>query len=163
MTDKAALVTGGCNCGAVRFEGALSDRGVGICHCKMCRRFASGPFVGCRFAGGIRLIEDRGLKWWVSSDWGRRGFCAECGATLFWTDAARAPLRDDGRADWSVSAGALDGDPDQIVFHHIFEDHRPGYLTFADDAPRCSEAEIRERHGHLMQGALKGVAAGETS
>ncbi|MCI4662236.1 MAG: GFA family protein [Neomegalonema sp.] len=132
---KSDIVTGGCNCGAVRFEGVLSERGIGVCHCKMCRRAASGPFMAARMTGGITVTEPRGLKWWQSSDWGRRGFCGECGSTLFWGSP------DPTSTDWAISAGALDIDPDREIFEHIFADCAAPYYRFADTAPRLSEAE----------------------
>ena len=135
MTE-ASKVTGGCNCGAVRFEGTLSGRGVGVCHCKMCRRFASGPFMASRMKDGVTLLAEGGLTWWRGSEWGERGFCAACGATLFWRMQNAEP------GDWAVSAGALDGDPEQQIFEHIFCDRAPGYYGFTDDAPRITEAEI---------------------
>ncbi|MBX2854484.1 MAG: GFA family protein, partial [Rhodobacteraceae bacterium] len=134
MTN-AGRVSGGCNCGAVRFEGELSDRGVGVCHCKMCRRFASGPFMASRMVGGVTLTEESGLKWWPGSSWGERGFCGICGATLFWR------MKNANPGDWAVSAGSLDHDPTQTLFEHIFSDRAPGFYAFADDAPRLTEAE----------------------
>ena len=137
MAEKTTeLRAGGCLCGAVRFEGVLSDRGVQLCHCKMCRALSSGPFHTVKFVGGVTLTERRGLKWFESSDWGRRGFCGECGATLFWSMKGA----DDGR--WPVSAGALDEDVEQPLSKHIFVDHAPGYYAFADDAPRLTQAEV---------------------
>jgi len=51
----------------------------------------------------LRLVEDRGLRWVESPEsdaHARRGFCGECGSSLFWD----APDRD----TISISAGTLD-------------------------------------------------------
>ena len=133
---SGAVVTGGCQCGAVRFKDLLSDRGIGVCHCKMCRRFASGPFLSTRFEGSVQLTEARGLTWYASSDFGKRGFCNVCGASLFWA----TPDAEEG--DWAISAGALDGDPDQSIFEHIFVDSAAPYAEFGGDAPCRTEAEV---------------------
>jgi len=93
--------TGGCLCGAVRYEAIGALRDVVVCHCRMCRK-AHGH-VGAYTASArdaLRLVETRGLKWYRSSAQARRGFCSECGATLFWEG--------DGRDTMSIAAGTLD-------------------------------------------------------
>ena len=96
-----ARATGGCLCGAVRYEVTGRLRDVVVCHCAMCRRFHG--HIGAYTAAArdrLRLIEARGLRWYQSSDIARRGFCGECGASLFW-DAA-------GRDTVSIAAGTLE-------------------------------------------------------
>lgn len=137
---------GGCLCGAVRFEGT-GARDIGACHCRMCRRVASGPFLATRFASGVTVTEGRGLKWWQSSDHGERGFCGDCGATLFWR------ARGCAEGAWAVSAGALDTDPDLTIFEHIYSDRKPGYYEFADSAPRITEAQIIGKSGKTEDSA----------
>jgi len=93
--------TGGCLCGAVRYEATGALRDVVVCHCRMCRK-AHGH-VGAYTASArdaLRLVETRGLKWYRSSAQARRGFCSECGATLFWDG--------EGRDTMSIAAGTLD-------------------------------------------------------
>lgn len=102
MTAAARVrATGGCQCGAVRFEvtGALRD--VVLCHCGMCRR--THGHVGAYTAADrsdLALVEARGLRWYRSSSFARRGFCGECGGSLFWER--------DGSDVISISAGMLD-------------------------------------------------------
>lgn len=124
------METGSCLCGAVTFEGQRSDRGIGVCHCKMCRVQNSGPLMAVKFDSGVSLTEARGLKWFASSDKGKRGFCGECGSTLFWS----APYAAEGA--WDVSVGALDDAVDDQIFEHIFVESQPTYYDFADGAPR---------------------------
>lgn len=93
--------TGGCLCGAVRYEvtGALRD--VIVCHCAMCRR--THGHIGAYTAtpkGSLRLVEARGLKWYASSASARRGFCGDCGGTLFFEPANRDYV--------AIAAGTLD-------------------------------------------------------
>ena len=93
--------TGGCLCGAVRYEAIGALRDVVVCHCRMCRK-AHGH-IGAYTASArdaLRLVEGRGLKWYRSSAQALRGFCSECGATLFWEG--------DGRDTMSIAAGTLD-------------------------------------------------------
>ena len=97
----AVRATGSCLCRAVRFEvvGALRD--VVECHCAMCRK--THGHIGAYTATpkeNLRIVESRGLKWYPSSEKARRGFCAECGGTLFFE-----PLAKDYMA---IAAGTLD-------------------------------------------------------
>jgi hypothetical protein len=75
------MITGGCQCGAVRF--AVRELGrASLCHCRMCQKaFGSffGPFVSAK--AGFRWT--RGApKYFQSSDQVRRGFCGDCGTPL---------------------------------------------------------------------------------
>lgn len=101
IAEASVRATGSCLCGAVRFEvvGALRD--VVECHCAMCRK--THGHIGAYTAtakGGLRIVEARGLKWYRSSEQARRGFCGECGGTLFFE-----PLTKDYMA---IAAGTLD-------------------------------------------------------
>ena len=96
------VATGGCLCGAVRYEVARPLRDVVVCHCEMCRK-AHGH-IGAYTAApkhALRVTESRGLKWYASSPIARRGFCGECGSTLFWEGKNRDTI--------SIAAGTLDG------------------------------------------------------
>ena len=99
--EPAVRATGGCLCGAVRYAVRGPLRDVVLCHCAMCRR--THGHVGAYTATArtsLRLVEARGLRWYASSDAARRGFCGECGASLFWDASARDSI--------SISAGTLD-------------------------------------------------------
>ena len=73
-------LTGGCQCGAVRF----SVEGLGrpsICHCRMCQKAFGNAFAPLVTAKG--LVWTRGApKLFASSNKVKRGFCAECGTPL---------------------------------------------------------------------------------
>jgi len=85
--------------------------------------------------GGINLTEQRGLKWYDASDVGERGFCSDCGSTLFWRSKDAEP------GDWAVSAGTLPDGAVSRIFEHIWIDDKPAYYEFADDSPRRTEAD----------------------
>lgn len=73
-------LTGGCQCGAVRFATKLVGRG-SICHCRMCQK-AFGGFFGplvTTYDGHWTRGEP---KWFQSSNAARRAFCGECGTPL---------------------------------------------------------------------------------
>jgi hypothetical protein len=126
MTGTA---TGGCLCGAVRYEVARPLRDVIICHCEMCRK--SHGHVGAYTAAAksaLRLTETRGLKWYPSSPIARRGFCGECGGTLFWEAADRDTI--------SIAAGTLDGPTELRTTLQIHVDSAGDYYDIDPAIPR---------------------------
>ena len=76
-------LTGGCQCGAIRYAmiGAVTDRA--ICHCRMCQK-AVGSVVWPFFTVSAVDVEwTRGrLALYRSSEAAERGFCASCGTPL---------------------------------------------------------------------------------
>jgi hypothetical protein len=129
MGDSTPLAaTGGCLCGAVRYEARGPLRDVVICHCGRCRRTHGHVAAYTEIAAADLLqLEDRGLGWYVSN--GReRGFCRECGASLFW----RRP----GDGSVSIAAGTLDEPTGLRTVAHIFVDSKGDYYDLADDVPR---------------------------
>ena len=103
---SSPTITGGCLCGAVRYEVNGPLRPVINCHCGQCRR-TSGHFVAataCQWSD-LTLVNEDGLRWYQSSEQARRGFCTVCGSSLFWDGATG-----DGATDTiSIMAGTLDG------------------------------------------------------
>ena len=95
-------VTGGCQCGAVRYELSGRPRGGSICHCRMCQKAGGAPFMA--FTGPVlqeRFVFTRGVPaTYRSSEIAERGFCAACGTPLTY--------RLIGRDGISVTIGSLD-------------------------------------------------------
>ena len=106
--------TGRCLCGAVRYEVEGPLRDVSVCHCVECRRWHGGPGGytaaprdAVRVSGEVRWIDSP-----ASDAHARRGFCADCGSSLFWD----AP----GRATISIAAGTLDPPTGLSTVRHIY-------------------------------------------
>ena len=122
----AARAAGGCLCGAIsyRVEGPLRD--VVFCHCTRCRRTHGhvAAYTACALED-LELVEARGLRWY-ESDGRRRGFCAECGASVFWER--------DGGSTVSISAGTLEKPTGLRPSHHIFTADAGDYYELADSA-----------------------------
>jgi hypothetical protein len=128
-THPTPRATGGCLCGAVRYElnGPLRD--VVNCHCAQCRR-THGHFAAYTNTKRADLVlrESRGLRWYASSNRARRGFCAECGASLFWEPA--------GTEDTSVAAGTLDAPTGLETVANIYVAAKGDYYDIADGLPQ---------------------------
>lgn len=96
-----ARLTGGCQCGAVRY--ALEDgaqRAV-LCHCRMCQKASGGPFMAFASAKADSVVFTRGaVSTFRSSDAVERGFCPACGTPL--------TFRRVGADTLGVTLGSLD-------------------------------------------------------
>ena len=85
-------ITGGCHCGAIRYqvEGDLIVHA--LCHCSDCRRHAGAPVVGWTMYAEDAVKVTKGQpKVYKSSEHGRRQFCADCGTGLFYINANNLP------------------------------------------------------------------------
>lgn len=75
-------MSGGCQCGAVRFRAGKLGR-PSICHCRMCQKAFGGFFGPFVTADQAHLEWTRGQpNWFKSSNKVHRGFCAKCGTPL---------------------------------------------------------------------------------
>lgn len=76
-------ITGGCQCGAVRYALQQKPSNVHICHCRMCQKAVGGPFaVICPVLKPAFQLTRGELSYFMSSGVGRRGFCRDCGTPL---------------------------------------------------------------------------------
>src|SRR5262249_36124273 len=101
VTARPRHSRGACLCGAVKFHfrGPLRPT-VTACHCRTCRKFSGGLLASvAAWRKDLVLDKARSLKWYRSSRWARRGFCGQCGSSLFWMPD-RGPVM-------TIAAGAL--------------------------------------------------------
>jgi hypothetical protein len=77
--------TGGCLCGAVRYEIDGPLPAASACHCVQCRRQhgALGVYTLAP-TDRYKIKGERHIAWYESSPGIRRGFCKICGSKLFW-------------------------------------------------------------------------------
>jgi hypothetical protein len=127
--------SGRCLCGAVRYEVRGPLRDVLLCHCVECRRWSGHTFAATAARReDLVLLESRGLRWAASpeseSD-ARRGFCGECGSSLFW----EAPARD----TVSIAAGTLDEPTGLQVRGHVYVSQVGDYYELPEDGLPRSE------------------------
>ena len=101
----ATPFTGGCMCGAVRYECSAEPVMTGNCHCRDCQRASGGAFVSALAVPRNALKITGEVKYYdVKGDSGNtvsRGFCPNCGARLFGRPAVVSDLI-------VIMAGSLD-------------------------------------------------------
>lgn len=129
MINKIQTTFGGCLCGAVRYEVKGSLRDVINCHCNMCQRLhgSFGPHSKARKVD-ITITKNDGLAWYKTSNVAQRGFCRECGSSLFWE-----PFELDSTG---ILAGSLDGPTSLRTMGHIFVAEKPDYYEITDGLPQ---------------------------
>jgi len=126
---------GGCLCGAVRYLVSGPLRPVVYCHCTQCRR-NTGHFMAATAARhrDFRLTSAAPLRWYDSSAGARRGFCGDCGSTLFW--------QANGRDSISIAAGTLDGATQLASACHIHVADKGDYYSIEDGLPQSADGSF---------------------
>lgn len=137
MENTEQISTGGCLCGAVRYEIKGPLRDVVNCHCSFCQKQHGGfgPHTKARKVN-ITLSKSDGLGWYQTSDVARRGFCRECGSGLFWE-----PFDLDATG---IIAGTLDGPTGLKTMGHIYVSEKPDFYEITDDLPQFEQSSNGE-------------------
>lgn len=140
-------LTGGCQCGAVRYAVSRPVTHASVCHCRMCQKASGGPFMAF---GRVRLD---GLTWtrgqpslFRSSTVATRGFCPACGTPLTYQFSPDA---------LSLTLGSLDR-PDAVTPTLAYErasrlpwaEHIADLATPGDDGltPQAEAAFVNHQH-----------------
>src|SRR5687768_7381487 len=110
--------TGGCQCGAVRYESSGEPRALYVCHCTECRKQSASAFgmslVVLR--SGFRITQGSPAFWTRPADSGRQvkcAFCPDCGSRL-WHE------REGIAETTTIKAGSLDEPVDMTKAIHIW-------------------------------------------
>ncbi len=122
--------TGGCLCGAVRYECASDPFRVTHCHCSYCRKESGAAFLT------TVAFKSEDFHWsgdpparYRSSEIAERAFCKKCGSTL--------GVFEHALPEWSqVTLGSLDRPQDVSADDHIWTDSQIPWLKVDDGLPR---------------------------
>lgn len=94
-------MTGGCQCGRIRYVVSVGDDAAYPCHCTMCQRATGGVFAA------LKQVPRAAVRWttreperYASSPIAHRGFCAACGTPLTYEG--------DGDDDMDLTVGSMD-------------------------------------------------------
>ena len=128
------MLTGGCLCGAVRYEAGGTPYHAVICHCSMCRRAAGAPVVAWfSVARADFRFTAASPAAYCSSGHATRRFCARCGTQLTF-ESDRHP------AEIDVTTATLD-DPEMVPpADHVHDGTRLSWVRVSDGLPRYSNA-----------------------
>ena len=122
------MITGGCQCGAVRYALSVAPQNAHFCHCRMCQRAVGGPFAALAGVPRDAIAFTRGEpKFYASSSVARRGFCADCGTPLtFGYDTVNRI---------SITIGSLDHPEDCPIVRHYGVESKMPWLKLCDGLP----------------------------
>lgn len=144
-------MTGGCQCGRIRFVVAVDDHDAYLCHCRMCQRATGGVSIAFKSVARAAVTwTTREPDRYRSSPIAFRGFCATCGTPLTFEFADADALNLD------LTVGSFD-DPGRLrpTHHFAIESRHEAWLDTKDLPGTRSEdnPSTRERWmkyvGHL--------------
>ena len=125
---------GSCLCGATTFTATETKTHIGACHCDMCRKWASGPYMAVDCGSDVTFEGEENIAVFNSSEWAERGFCNQCGSHLFW--------RMKPTNQHMMAVGLFDDDSQFIFDHQVFIDKKPDFYSFANKTNDMTEAEL---------------------
>ena len=136
MKRIAVTVTGGCQCGAVRYRVSAMLDNSHLCHCRMCQKA-----VGNIFAALVAAPNDA-LEWtqgepsaFRSSEHVDRGFCAACGTPLYYRDLTGERT--------NLTIGSLD---DPAAFPPRTQAGNEARMPWFGDLPQIRDVGATEAH-----------------
>ncbi len=91
------MLTGGCLCGAIRYEMAGEPVFSSQCHCRDCQRASGSGYIATMRvpAAGFRITQGRPKCYVAAADSGNevtRAFCGNCGSPLYSQVSTRPDL-----------------------------------------------------------------------
>ena len=121
-------ITGGCQCGAVRYALHAVPGNTHFCHCRMCQRAVGGPFAAFTGLPRAQIEWTRGEPaFFQSSSVAKRGFCRDCGTPLSFAY---------DRSDrFSVTIGSLDHPETVPIARHYGVESKMPWLKLCDGLP----------------------------
>jgi hypothetical protein len=128
MTDSGKTRhKGSCDCGGVQFEVHGELEGVTACYCTQCQKTHGNFAVYARAQKGtVELTHATGLKWYNSSEIARRGFCNQCGGSIFFERHEASQI--------AIAAGMLEQPTGLTIAKLVHCDTAPDYLPKREEA-----------------------------
>lgn len=133
--ETTKSVKGSCLCGAVALKAGQMSLSLGACHCAMCRKWSAGPFLTVECGIEVTIEGKEHLGIYSSSDWAERGFCKQCGSSLFYRLKASQ--------QYFVNAEIFN-QTDLVFDHQVFIDEKPAYYEFANQTQNMTGQQLFE-------------------
>lgn len=137
MSDTSVKMTGGCQCGAVRYAVSAMASEIYICHCTECRRQSASAFGISVYvpSDSVRLEKGEPRRW--SRPGAEAGpvdgyFCGDCGTRLW-------HISRDAAAMTSIKGGSLDDGVDVASAVHVWTKHKLPGVIIPPDAEQYPE------------------------
>jgi hypothetical protein len=139
MANNKVKFSGGCYCGAVRYEIYELPSWAAHCHCRSCQLALGGAFATWAKVGADNFAITSGvIKVFEKTPGIKRGFCGDCGSSLNYA----AEQEVDGQnwlADAWFSASTLDNPSILSPKTHVYVSHQQPWIKLADGLPTFQE------------------------
>ncbi len=122
--DTVKRAHGGCFCGAVRFSANLPSKWCAHCHCSMCRKTHGAGYVTWAGFDESQVMVSRGedkVSWFDSSEEAQRGFCSNCGSSMFFRSQRWA-------GELHIALGCINDKIDRQPQANVFFDQHVGWM-----------------------------------
>jgi len=132
--------TGGCACGAVRYEVKGDPLRLSVCHCKDCQRRTGSVFViGCVFPREAVAITDGETRTFErisnAGNWVRFQFCPNCGTSVTWEFQVLPTAM-------GVAGGTFDDTSWLDPRLHVWTKSAHDWMIFPEDAEVLAESNF---------------------
>ncbi|MFN4226152.1 MAG: GFA family protein [Hyphomonas sp.] len=125
-------ISGGCQCGEVRYEVSAPPDRVSICHCRDCQKSSGAPMVAWAMMPAGRFRLTKGIPRAVNSSgdsW--RYFCGQCGTGLYYINETFLPGLIDVQSITLDDPGAFPPEVRvQTAEQPCWTDHLSGLMAF---------------------------------
>jgi len=146
MADRDPVLTGGCQCGAVRYALYAEPSAADICHCRMCQKAVGNLFMAVATVPRERFAWTAGKPAiWQSSSVAERGFCPTCGTPLSFRYLEGARI--------SVTTGSLDQPARARPTRQLGIESRVPWFEALPGLPGTSTADDRPPGGLELVGS----------
>ncbi len=137
MSENKLVRSGGCLCGAIRYEVKGEPDDACVCHCTNCQRWSGSAFIAGAGFRNDTVVWNTDPAFFALSDKCERSFCPKCGSSL--------AFHYSGGQVW-VTLGTLD-DPEQLKpQYHQFTERELSWACMSDDLPRHEQAPAAWRN-----------------
>ena len=134
MTTSTPILSGGCQCGKLRYEITGAPLETYVCHCRECQKQSASAFgisVIVRSAD-LKLLQGEPKSWSRPTDSGGRltcFFCPDCGSRVWHGNR-------ESDETVSVKGGSLDQPPDLSAATHIWVSRKLPGVMIPERAPQ---------------------------
>ncbi len=147
MSTLPTTMTGGCQCGACRYEISGPPLFGYLCHCLECRRQSASAFSASVMIPAATFSIDGPVKTWMRPEGENppleANFCAECGVRLFHHSVPRGDLM-------RVRIGTLDDASWFRPAAEFFVKRRFAWLAVDGETEECAEAAATDDYPTLL-------------
>ena len=151
-TDPTPEISGGCICGAIRYQALMPPISKGYCHCRCCQKFTGSVMsVWAAFPAAAVQFTGNEPTYFPSSPIAERGFCPTCGSSLTYRLKRPKPA-----GYLVIMSGTLDHLEDYAPLAHSGVESQAPWLEILDELPRTACAEPR-----VLQEAWRSVGLPE--